>query len=231
MQQRGFEPLIAVAVLGFCAISFMLGAAFTGSLMWKDLLEVVTAVGTIASAVVAAWLGVAATKRNQSQALDKASLVAARLLPLIAPPISELGLSAFLKVPDAGSKAAQAQKQLKLLGDLRDLLNGALQALDPLHGSDLEALSPLPNQAATRLARGISVARTTRDFIEALLQKPSWEERPFTTRLIEVHYALNGTREATDLCEVAVRACERLLNITATHPSNEELYGVLNTTY
>ncbi len=226
MQQRPFDPLIGVAVFGLCSLSFMLGAAFTGSLNWKFALEVTTAVGTVAAAVVAAWLGIATAQRARNEALDRASLVAARILPTIAPVISDLNVFFLLTPPASGADDLElAKKQTAFLLTMQDALNEALPHLDIDHAS-LLALTPLPKRAAARFARGFAIARSTRDFTSSRLRRhDDWYEREGKSRALDVAFALAGLREAVNLCEVAVNECTKLVDIAAQHPTYEEMYG------
>ncbi len=179
---------------------------------WVD---ITTAIGTAAAAVVALVVAVIAYVNSLSVRRDRATLVAARLSPHLAWYCDKLTrASTELSFSTVDGRAAPQREAEEFL---------SIPPLD-IPTEELAYLASLPKRCAFRLAKGISLLEIRRNDIcresEQLGSHPT--------------FALtddDATRWASYIDEVAryfaiaKAECDRAAAVPAARPSGQELYG------
>lgn len=148
----GDAALCAVVIAGTAVMLF--GQAAWAAWPPSQPLDLVTAVGTLGSAVLALGLGLRDGIRRRQEAQERAHLSAAALLA----PLQRLvtALHSSLEILNHESEAWQPLSS----ADTQRARNELQVGLANLEGVDLEPLIALPNRTANRVAKSLSLART-----------------------------------------------------------------------
>ncbi|MFV8603900.1 hypothetical protein ACNRDG_06205 [Ralstonia pseudosolanacearum] len=189
----------------------------------KDFWDIATAIGTVAAVLVALGIALADGRRKRRESLEAANLAAARVSVAVDESIARLvsayGWVAFYRDEEqAGMRGFEAFQRSVILAEI------------DVPSSDLQALVPLPNRCAHRLARAMATLRSLTHNIDL-------RDDFFATHLATVSQYRDVREECVgkwrttiseilDLLRVAHREFEAAAQLSAPIPDGVEVHGL-----
>lgn len=180
--------------------------------------EALSAIFTTLAVFVALGLSLSTERKSARIERQRAGLVAARLLETVRYAADrthhQMAMLAFYNDERDWSKD-------DFLGDLA--LVG--QMLEGVGIATIQALEPLPNNTANRLAMAIGVVDTLTREVEGLGARRAWSELGTSARRHYVDRWGSLATRATDYFRVVQRELESAAEVAAPRPSAEEIHG------
>lgn len=208
---------IAFGIAGLFVFALLL-AAMLPHRVDHDEWDILTALGTIGAAGAAVWLGVRQELIGRRETELRAKLLAAR----VGPGLERLNgtIASFIArvtfTPVTGALESR---------DLVRYADSIKSAAVELSLAELAELTPLPRNAAFRLARGLAIV----DLVQREMAElgPMVDAANFVTTTvsrINIMRWAHALREAKELLESAQRECEQAAAVVAARPDMAELY-------
>lgn len=193
----------------------------TARISTSDVIAAAGALATLAAIVVALWIAVSDRRRQDQREMSRARLAAAGMAVRLASArewvadASLHGMFHDLTIPES---AAKLKSLVAMVADLK-------QPVFRPDSDALMALTALPNNCASRIARAYDVIEGVRQEAGAIPDGNVFEKTSPKNRLRYLDRWSGALSTADQLLRVALSECEAAAELGAPMPSGEELYG------
>jgi hypothetical protein len=215
--KKGDVALIAIVIVGAAVMLF--GQYLYASWPPKDGWAALAAASTTAAALIALWLGLSRERDVRRQEREKAGLAAAALaVPLAEQARATRDVVSLLEFYQDFTDCDDAY--------LEDVANRTAQAGGLVRTEKLDPLVPLPNQAAHRIARALSILSAVERSVRVHIKLGHWARNTTKYRVGRAKQWELELDDAAALLQVGVQECERAADLGAPVPTAEQRYGV-----
>ena len=185
---------------------------------WSDLINAVAAFGSCGAAAIALWIALKQSNKEAKRDMEVARLYASSMIAGLRYTQSQVAC-AHVKI----AFADRASSYAKAFSVSRDYLSSLAKRPSV---DELKALTPLPNQCASRIARAFDHIAVAQEKLAVFLSLP---EKTFDGVVLVEAYRTSvwgSIKQAVDLLNVALPEIERAAEAGSPLPAPDELHGV-----